>query len=32
LLAPSLRAWLNDLAYDLRDGKYSFDEDEQCVS
>lgn len=31
LLAPSLRSWLHELAYDLRDGKYSFDEVEQCL-
>src|SRR5262249_39455642 len=32
LLARSLRTWLHDLTYDLRDGKYSFDEDEECLS
>jgi cell wall assembly regulator SMI1 len=31
LLAPSLRSWLHELAYNLRDGKYTFDEDEECV-
>jgi cell wall assembly regulator SMI1 len=31
LLAASLRSWLHELAYDLRDGKYSFDEDEECL-
>jgi hypothetical protein len=31
-LAPSLRTWLHELAYDLRDGKYAFDEEVECLS